>query len=195
MWDERYSAKDYIYGTEPNEFLAAQCDLLSGKVLSIGEGEGRNAVFLATRGIEMQCIDGSKVGLEKAAALAASKGVQISTMVGDLAEFSPAPESFDGVISIFAHLPSSIRYRLYPLLIASLKPGGIFLMESYSLDQLGRETGGPKDADMLMSMDKIRTEFDGLEVVLLQEIERDVVEGTHHTGMASVVQFIGRKPI
>lgn len=195
MWDERYSATEYIYGTEPNEFLASQCELLSGAVLSIGEGEGRNAVFLATRGIEMHCIDGSRVGMEKASTLAASKGVQISTMVGDLAEFSPASESFDGAISIFAHLPSSIRYRLYPLLIESLKPGGIFLMESYSVDQLGRETGGPKDADMLMSMDKIRSEFDGLEIVSLQEIERDVVEGTHHTGLASVVQFVGRKPI
>lgn len=195
MWDERYSAKDYIYGTEPNEFLAAQCGHLSGKVLSIGEGEGRNAVFLATRGLEMHCIDGSKVGMEKANALAASKGVQITTMVGDLAEFSPEPETFDGVISIFAHLPSSIRCRLYPLLIDSLKPGGIFLMESYSEDQLNRDTGGPKDIDMLMSEAKIRAEFYGLEVVLLQEIERDVVEGTHHTGPASVVQFIGRKPI
>lgn len=195
MWDERYSAKDYIYGTEPNEFLAAQCGHLSGKVLSIGEGEGRNAVFLATRGLEMHCIDGSKVGMEKANALAASKGVQITTMVGDLAEFSPEPESFNGVISIFAHLPSSIRFRLYPLLIDCLKPGGIFLMESYSEDQLNRDTGGPRDIDMLMSEAKIRSEFAGLEVVLLQEIERDVVEGTHHTGMASVVQFIGRKPI
>ena len=204
-WNDRYAADEYIYGTEPNAFLAEHAHLLTGPVLSLAEGEGRNAVFLAGLGLSVHGVDSSAVGLAKAQALAAARGVRIGTEVADLAEFVPAAGGYGAVVSIFAHLPGALRARLYPLLAQSLQPGGLVvaagfllkeglvLLEAYSLDQLPRHTGGPKDADMLMSLDKIRQGFPGFEPVLLRELTRDVCEGSYHTGLASVVQFIGRK--
>jgi len=194
MWDRRYAVDEYIYGTEPNSFLAEQAEQLSGPVLSLAEGEGRNGVFLASLGLEVHGVDGSKVGLAKAQTLAHRRGVTIRTEVADLGIFEPAANHYGSVISISAHLPSAIRNKLYPRVERCLKPGGMLLLEAYSEDQLARETGGPKDADMLMSRAKIEREFANYEPILLRELERDVCEGISHTGLASVVQFIGRKP-
>ena len=193
MWDQRYAVDEYIYGTEPNSFLAEHAEMLKGPVLSLAEGEGRNAVFLASLGLKVHGVDGSNVGLVKAQALARSRGVEIQTEVADLEVFEPAANYYGSVVSIFAHLPSAIREKLYPLVEQCLKPGGIILLEAYSGDQLARDTGGPKDADMLMTRAKIKREFPHCEPILLHELEREVCEGTYHTGVASVVQFIGRK--
>lgn len=192
-WNDRYSAEEFIYGTEPNAFLAEHASQLSGPVLSLAEGEGRNAVFLASLGLQVTGVDGSAVALAKAQKLAKSKGVEIQTDVADLATYQPAMNHFGSAISISAHLPREIRNRLYPLVEQSLLPGGLLLLEAYSENQLHRNTGGPKDTDMLMTVDKIEREFPHLEPIILREIEREVCEGTHHTGLASVVQFIGRK--
>jgi cyclopropane fatty-acyl-phospholipid synthase-like methyltransferase len=193
MWDQRYAVDEYIYGTEPNSFLAEHAGMLKNPVLSLAEGEGRNAVFLASLGLEVHAVDGSNVGLAKAQALARSRGVEIQTEVADLGVFEPAANYYGSVVSIFAHLPSAIREKLYPLVEQCLKPGGIILLEAYSKDQLARDTGGPKDADMLMTQSKIEGEFPHCEPILLCELEREVCEGIYHTGVASVVQFIGRK--
>ena len=193
MWNERYSVDEYIYGTEPNSFLAEHAEKLTGPVLSLAEGEGRNAVFLASLGLQVHAVDGSEVGLAKAQALARSRGLEIQTEVVGLGAFEPKENFYGSVISISAHLPSTIRKKLYPLVERCLKPGGIMLFEAYSEDQLLRNTGGPKDPDMLMTLVKIENEFPNLETVLLRELEREVREGTYHTGVASVVQFIGLK--
>jgi SAM-dependent methyltransferase len=194
-WDDRYSEDEFIYGTEPNAFLVENASMLAGPVLSLAEGEGRNAVYLATLGLQVVGVDGSSVGLEKAKRFARVKGVEIQTQVAELATFQPEPISFMSVISISAHLPSAIRNRLYPLIERCLAPNGIFLLEAYSEGQINRNTGGPKDLDMLMSVPKIERELPNLEPILLHEIEREVCEGKHHTGIASVVQFIGRKKV
>lgn len=193
MWNERYASQDFVYGTEPNAFLAQNAGLLVGPILSIAEGEGRNAVFLASLGFDVLGVDSSDVGLAKAQQLAASRGVSIRTEVADLAIYKPPELSFGSVVSIFAHLPSELRRRLYPLLERCLRPGGLILLEAYTPAQLARDTGGPKDADMLMTCAKLEQEFPHCEVILSQEIEREVVEGKFHTGLASVVQFIARK--
>jgi hypothetical protein len=193
-WDDRYSEKEFIYGEEPNSFLVEQSARLIGPVLSLAEGEGRNAVFLAELGLQVHAVDGSSVGLKKAQRLADSRGVEIQTEVADLATFQPATNFFRSVISISAHLPGVIRSRLYPLIEQCLLPNGLLLLEAYSENQLCRNTGGPKDIDMLMSVSKIGREFPNLEPVILQEIKREVCEGKHHSGLASVIQFVGRKP-
>ncbi len=193
FWNERYADSEYFYGTDPNGFLREQCGILNGPVLSISEGEGRNGVFLATCGLDVTGVDLSSVALEKAEKLAESKGVKITTIGADLETFEPEEDHYGAVISISAHLPSPIRKALYPRLERALKSGGVLLLESYSLDQLSKNTGGPKDPDMLMSVEKIRREFPNLEPVLLRETEREVSEGRGHTGLASVVQFIGRR--
>ena len=191
--NERYTVDEYIYGTEPNSFLAEHAEVLSGPVLSLAEGEGRNAVFLASLGLKVHGVDGSDVGLAKAQALARSKGVEIQTEVADLGMFEPEANHYGSVVSISAHLPSAVREKLYPLVERCLRPGGLILLEAYSENQLARDTGGPKDSDMLMTRAKIEREFPNCEPILLRELEREVCEGTYHTGVASIVQFIGRK--
>lgn len=193
MWNERYDRAEFVYGTKPNTFLVEQVELLSGPILSLAEGEGRNAVFLATRGFDVLGVDASSVGLAKAEKLAASRGVTIRTEVADLANYTPPAQNFGAVVSIFAHLPSALRQRLYPLVARSLKPGGVIVLEAYSKAQLARDTGGPKDADMLLSCADLEHAFPGCETLLLQEIEREVQEGTYHTGRAFVIQFVARK--
>lgn len=193
LWNERYGGSEYVFGTEPNDFLAEHAAELVGPVLAIAEGEGRNAVYLAGLGLAVHGVDASEVGLAKAHELARARGVTITTEVADLAEYQPPPSHFGSVISISAHLPGAIRKRLYPLVERALVPGGLLLLEAYTEAQIARSTGGPKDPDMLMSADKLRRELPGLEPILLRELDREVREGARHSGLASVVQFIGRK--
>lgn len=193
FWNNRYAGEDYVYGTEPNAFLAEHYGSLRGPVLSLSEGEGRNAVFLASHGLEVVGVDISSTALQKAAKLAEARGVTITTVVCDLETFRPEEDRYGAVISIWAHLPGRVRSRLYPLVERALRPGGTILLEAYSEAQLSRDTGGPKDPDMLMTVDKVRREFPHCEPVLLREIERTVSEGGGHTGPGSVVQFLGRR--
>ncbi len=193
FWNTRYATAEYLYGTGPNTFLAEHCSLLSGPVLSLSEGEGRNAVFLASRGLEVVGVDISSVALEKAKKLAQARGVEIKTVLADLATYKPEEDRYGSVVSISAHLPSAVRHRLYPLVERSLKRDGILILEAYSENQLSRGSGGPRDVDMLMTVDKLRRELPNLEPVVLREVERDVTEGEGHTGMAAVVQFVARR--
>lgn len=195
MWNERYSAPHYIYGTEPNDFLREQVSALppGGRLLCLAEGEGRNAVFLAGQGFAVTAVDLSEVGLAKAAALTASRGVQIDFVHADLADFDLGRERWDGIISIFCHLPSAVRQPLYTRLAAALKPRGVLLLESYTPRQLAFGTGGPRDVDMLIDVDILRRELPGLHFRLLRELEREVVEGSFHTGMAAVVQAVASR--
>ncbi len=193
FWNERYASDKYLYGSEPNTFLVAQANLLVGPVLSLSEGEGRNAVFLALLGLNVHGVDISEVALTKAKALAKLNNVEIQTEIADLADFKPKENFYGSVISISAHLPISIRTNLYPLVEACLKPGGIIILEAYSEGQLARNTDGPKDADMLMTAEKLKNEFPNCQPILIRELERQVSEGEGHTGLASVVQFVARK--
>ncbi|MBI3885303.1 MAG: class I SAM-dependent methyltransferase [Opitutae bacterium] len=193
MWDQRYQGDEFAYGTEPNSFLQQNAGLLAGPVLCLAEGEGRNAVFLASLGLDVLGVDGSAVGLAKARKLAAAKGVVIRTEVADLATYAPPENFFGSVVSIWAHLPGRLRQRLHRLAEHSLRPGGIVLLEAYAKAQFARTTGGPGDLDRLMAREEIEQEFPQCEPILSREIEREVVEGKYHTGLASVVQFIAKK--
>jgi SAM-dependent methyltransferase len=193
MWDQRYASPEYVYGTEPNAFLAEHAGRLTGPVLSLCEGEGRNGVFLATLGLDVLGVDGSPVGLAKAQKLAAARGVRIRTQVADLASYTPPANTFGAVISIFAHLPSALRRRVYPLVEAALMPSGILLLEHYSPAQIPKSTGGPKDPDMLMTAAGVQAAFPLCDVILCRELDRDIQEGSLHNGLSSVVQFLARK--
>jgi ubiquinone/menaquinone biosynthesis C-methylase UbiE len=195
MWDQRYSADEYIYGKDPNEFLAnAASNLPKGKILCIAEGEGRNAVYLATHGYEVVAVDSSAVGLEKARKLAQERGVSIETIVADLAEFDIQPDSWDGIVSIFAHLPPATRKQLHTKVVSGLRPGGVLILEAYRPDQLKYKTGGPPNEEFMMTLQSLEEELSGLSFEYAAELDRDVVEGQFHTGKGAVVQLIGRKP-
>jgi SAM-dependent methyltransferase len=193
-WDERYSEPGFSYGTAPNEFLVSVAGKLpKGKILSLAEGEGRNAVYLAALGYEVTGVDGSEVGLRKAVSLAAERGVVITTIHADLSSFKIEPEAWDGIIACYCHVPSSIRAPLFRAAVLGLRPGGVFVLEAFSKEQLAYGTGGPQSPDMLMSLEELTQELDGLEFVHAVRIERDVREGSKHTGLASVVQILGIK--
>jgi SAM-dependent methyltransferase len=194
-WNERYSEPGFSYGTAPNEFLVSVVDRIpNGRILSLAEGEGRNAVYLASLGYQVTGVDGSEVGLRKAAKLALERGVTITTIHADLSEFEIEPEVWDGIVAIYCHLPSAIRIPLHQAAVRGLKPGSAFVLEAFSKDQLPYDTGGPKSLDMLMSLDDLKQELAGLEFVHAVQIEREVLEGRGHTGLASVVQVLGIKP-
>ncbi|RCS54292.1 class I SAM-dependent methyltransferase [Bremerella cremea] len=196
FWDERFGQSEYVYGTEPNSFLAESIHYLppSGRVLCLCEGEGRNAVFLARLGYQVSGVDVSAEGKKKAERLAEQQGVSIEYHLADLSKFDFGQQRWDAVISISAHLPSTVQADIYPQVFNALKENGVFLLESYHPKQLAYGTGGPKDVDMLMTLEIIRNHFPDLEVLHAAELEREVTEGTFHTGNAYVTQFIGRKP-
>jgi len=194
-WDERYSEVGFAYGTAPNEFLVSVVDRIPhGRILSLAEGEGRNAVYLASLGYEVTGVDGSEVGLRKAQELAVQRRVAIATVHADLGEFAIDPARWEGIIAIYCHLPSAIRAPLHRAAVRGLKPGGVFVLEAFSKEQLNYGTGGPQSLDMLMSLDELKRELAGLEFIHAVQVERDVREGSRHTGLASVVQILGVKP-
>ena len=196
MWNERYQGEDFVYGKEPNGFL---CEAIrgvpAGRVLCLAEGEGRNAVFLAERGHTVTAVDASAVGLEKAQRLAAERGVQITSEVADLAEFEIKRESWQTIVSIFCHVPPEIRTKLHRRVVAGLSPGGRFILEAYTPAQLDLGTGGPPVRELMMTLAELEKELAGLDFEHALETERDIVEGSLHTGTGAVVQIIAHKPI
>ncbi|WP_243320912.1 class I SAM-dependent methyltransferase [Geothrix sp. SG200] len=199
FWDTRYSEAELTYGAEPNDFLKEMAPRIPpGPVLGLGEGQGRNAVHLATLGHAVTAVDQSAVGLARARELAISRGVALSTVVADLADFdfgtAPWKGPWSGIISIFCHLPSALRRDLYPLCAAALVPGGVLILEGYTPRQLDYGTGGPKEPDLLDTLDELRGLLPGLELEVGRELLRDIREGAHHQGLGAVVQVVARKP-
>lgn len=192
MWNQRFESDDFVYGTEANSFLEQNAKILIGPVLSIAEGEGRNAVFLASLGLEVLGVDGSSVGLAKAQKLAASRGLMIPDRSRRSRDLCATRELFWLCHFYLGASPESDSKRLHNLVERCLKPGGIILLEAYTKAQLNRDTGGPKNPDMLMSKVNIEVRLN-CKPIVSQEIEREVIEGKFHTGLASVVQFIARK--
>lgn len=198
MWDERYSEEGFAFGTEPNTFLAESADILPlGNCLCLAEGEGRNGVFLAGLGHCVTAMDQSEVGLKKAQALAAKRGLSITTVAKGYEDFPFGLEQWDSAISIFAHAPKDLRRMVHRSVVAGLKPGGVFLLEAYRPEQLETSgIGGPsgKIAHLLMRPDDIRKELEGLEILHFESLIRNVDEGQYHRGEAAVLQVIARKP-
>lgn len=194
-WDEKYGAPGHYYGTEPNDFLRERHAAMpaGGDVLCLAEGEGRNAVFLAQQGYRVLAVDGSPVGLQKAERLAAERGVTIATVVADLADYRIEPGHWDGIVSIWCHLPPPLRAAVHRDAVAGLRTGGAFLLEAYTPAQLRYGTGGPKSVDLLPTLAELRTELDGLDLVLAVEREREVREGQGHTGLSAVVDIVAVK--
>ena len=196
MWDERYNSDEYAYGKEPNQFLADNYQSIpKGVVLSLAEGEGRNAVFLAKQGYSVTAVDGSAVGLRKAERLAKENGVEINLIYADLAEFEIGESCWDGIVSIFCPLPFAQRISMNKKVVAGLRPGGVFFVEAYTPDQLRHGTGGGNSLDAMTSKESLIHDLEGLKFIRLTELERSVVEGAYHKGLGAVVQAIAQKEI
>lgn len=193
-WDEEFSKPGYRYGTEPNGFLVEMAARLppGARVIAAGDGEGRNGVWLATQGHRVLALDASEVGLAKARALAAERGVAIETTTADLSTYDPVPASADAVALIFVHMPPAIRRAAHRNLVRALKPGGLLILEAFHHDQMGRTSGGPKDISMLFDLALLAEDFGpDIRVVHGFEGEIDLDEGRGHIGSGAVVRFVG----
>lgn len=195
-WDARYAEPGWAFGTEPNDFLRENAHRLApaSRVLCLAEGEGRNAVHLATLGHEVTGVDLSSVGLAKAESYARECGVRITTAIADLGTWDLGESAWDAIVSVFAHVPADVRGPLHARVVRALRAGGLLLLEAYTPAQLERGTGGPGDASKLMTLAALRAELTGLDFELAREIEREVIEGRYHSGRSAVVQVVARKP-
>ena len=196
FWNNRYSdTAEFYYGTQPNEFLKSNTHVIfpGGNVLSLGEGEGRNAVFLAKLGFKVTAVDGSSVGMEKMEILAKGKQVSVAPVVSDLNEYKITPNGWDAIVSIWCHIPKILRKNLYAAVAKGLRPGGVFILEAYHPRQLEFKTGGPSDIDLLVRLEDLHEDLAGLNFIWEKELVRDISEGKGHVGLSSVVQVICKK--
>lgn len=193
MWNERYSEPGFAYGEAPNDFLVEAASHLpkAGRVLCLAEGEGRNAVWLAEQGHDVTAVDLSQVGLDKTLALARARGVEVRTVLADLADWELGTACWDGIVSIWGHFPPPVRARVHRSIPAALRPGGVLLLEAYHVDQLERGTGGPPARPMLYEIPALRDELAGLDMARLERVERDIHEGPYHDGPSVTCQVVG----
>lgn len=196
FWNQRYGKDEFAYGTAPNDFLVEFAHHISpaGRVLCLADGEGRNGVWLAQQGHAVTSVDIAAEGMAKATRLAKDKGVMLDTRVADLADFEFGTQAWDGIVSIFMHLPPKLRREVFARGVAALRPGGVVLFEAYAKGQLGRGTGGPPEIDLLVDLDEIRQEFPGCRILHAFCGLREVREGRHHSGTGEVVQLVVQKP-
>jgi len=196
FWDTLYAGETYRYGTEPNDFLRAQAGAIAagGQVLSIGEGEGRNAAHLAGLGLAVTALDGSAVGLEKVRRLAAGRGLAVETVLADLNDYHLAPGEWDGIVNCFCHLPPELRRQVNAGIVQALRPGGVLILEGFGAEQVHLDSGGPGDPAWLWQADLLRQELAGLDFEILREVRRPLAEGEGHIGIGAMVQALARKP-
>ena len=194
FWNERYAADEYIYGKEPNKFFKSQIDSLKqGKILLPGEGEGRNAVYAASLGWQVLAYDQSEKGRSKALQLAEEKEVTIDYRIGSILDIHVEKGSVDAIGLVYFHLVQEARKRYHAYLADILAPGGMIILEVFSKKQINNDSGGPKDLDLLYSLDDIIQDFDGLEHVYAAEETVNLSEGPFHQGKADVIRFAAKK--
>lgn len=195
FWNARYGAEPTVYGEGPNVFFAQQlAQLTPGRILLPGDGEGRNAVHAAVQGWAARSFDASPVGVEKAKAMAAKRGVTIEAEVGDCHHWAP-DERFEAIGLCYLHLPPALRAGFHPRVADWLKPGGTLIVEGFGPGQLAFTSGGPKALDMLFTTAMLEADFAGLDVVLSVTEEVVLDEGPYHQGQAEVTRFVARKPL
>jgi 2-polyprenyl-3-methyl-5-hydroxy-6-metoxy-1,4-benzoquinol methylase len=194
FWNERYAETAYAYGQEANDFLKAQQIGSDLKVLCLAEGEGRNGVYLAGLGNDVTCIDYSEEGLKKTSQLAEQNGVEVSCICADLGEINLVENSWDVIVAIFAHFPTSVKSHIWPQIFTALKPGGKLIMEVYDQEQLRFGTGGPQHADLLYSQEELQDLLVGdFKNIQIEKVYRAVHEGTYHNGASATLQVLAVK--
>lgn len=196
-WHERFQTKEYLYGTEPNEFIKKiHPNLkLSGDALAIAEGEGRNAVYLAEQRMRVTAWDIAQSGLDKTVQLAKNRSVTVSTELVDLSQATWPENKWDEIICVFGHYPKEVQQKTFEGVKRALKPGGYFLMEVYSVDQLQYGTGGPKTEQLLYRPEEVLSAFNDYRIVhfFTGEVVRN--EGILHNGLSHVIQLAVQKPV
>ena len=192
MWDARYSAPDLAWGTEPNRRLVAEVSALPpGRALDLGAGEGRNAVWLVSRGWAVTAVDFSRAGLERAAAMADDAGVQLELTVADVTTYEPAGGAYDLVILVFLRLPNPPLGDVVARAARAIAPGGTFLLIAHDRTNLQHGYAGPRDPAVLTTVDDVVARLEGLSITQAEPFERTVTtdEGDH-TAIDCIVRAV-----
>ncbi|MEO1767284.1 SAM-dependent methyltransferase [Thiobacter aerophilum] len=195
MWDGHYAEPHYIFGTEPNAFLASQKALLKPgqRALAVADGEGRNGVWLAQQGLQVVSVDFSPVAVEKARSLARERGVQVEFHVADVLEWDWPREAFDIVAAIFIQFaPPRERAVLFQRIKDALKVGGHLILQGYTPKQLTYKTGGPSAAENMYTEALLREAFADMDILHLREHEDFIAEGTKHYGRSALIDMVAR---
>lgn len=196
MWNERYAGDDYLFGTEPAEFLRRMRGFLpaGGTVLAIADGEGRNSVWLAQQGLTVTAFDPAPNAVAKARSLAAERGVEVAFHIADLDgwDWSRAHDVVAGIFIQF--VGPEERAVLFERIDRALRPGGLLLLHGYAPRQVGYGTGGPPAAANMYTLELLREAFAGYEVMVAEDFDADVDEGRGHSGRSALIDFVARKP-
>ena len=175
-WDERYGTEELIWKAEPNRFLVEELDALPpGRALDVACGEGRNAVWLASKGWRVTGVDFSRAGLAKAQRLATDRGVEVTWVEADVVEWRPPTASFDLVVVMYLHLPAEQRRRALAHAAAALAPGGVLLVVGHDTSNLLKGTGGPQDPAVLFGPEEIVEDLSDLQIERAEQVKRTVV--------------------
>ncbi len=196
-WDGRFSTDGYIFGTEPNAWLAAHANLLQPgmRVLAVADGEGRNSVWMAKRGLTVDAFDISPVGVAKAEKLAQQAGVQVNFQIAGVEDFAWKVGEYDAVVAIFIQFADpDTRAALFRRMKSALKPDGLLLLQGYTPKQLEYKTGGPPNVDHLYTEDMMQEAFGDMDISELRSYEDVLNEGTQHRGQSALIGVVARKP-
>lgn len=196
-WNRRYSQEGYLFGTAPNAWLAEHAGVWQPgqRVLCVADGEGRNSVWLASRGLVVDAFDIAEVGVAKARQLATSQGVTVDYTLASCDDFDWTPGAWDGVAAIFVQFADpALRTRLFAHIVNALKPGGTLLLQGYTPQQLVYRTGGPPQVEHLYTPDLLRAAFEAtMDIVELRDYEAEVSEGSGHSGRSALIGLVARK--
>ena len=193
-WDKRFDEEEYIYGKEPNHFLKNMAaKLLKKETLTIAEGEGRNAVFLAKLGHTVTAWDYAPSAIRKTQLLAKEMGVNVTAELHDLEHAEWETEKWDNIVNVFGHFLTPLREKTLMGIKQSVKQGGFFLTEVYSIRQLDYRTGGPRDIDMLYRPEEFLETFSDWKILHFYMGEAERFEGKLHSGKCHVIQLLAQK--
>ena len=195
-WNRRFATEDYVFGTDPNDYLRENAARWprGGRVLCVADGEGRNSVWLARQGFVVDAFDISETGVAKARRLAAAAGVSVGFSVSDCDTFAWPPGTCDGVAAIFVQFADpEMRARLFRSMIGALKVGGILVLQGYGPRQLEYKTGGPSLLSHLYTSELLREAFASTQIIELREYEADLTEGARHRGRSALIGMVARR--
>ena len=197
MWNKRFAGQDYLFGREPNEYLRAQAALLApgGRTLCVADGEGRNSVWLARQGLQVEAFDIAEVGVAKARKLATEAGVSVDFHVSGCDDWAWPADAYDAVVAVFVQFADpEMRGRLFANMVRALKPGGVLILQGYTPKQLDYKTGGPGVLSHLYTADLLHEAFASLQTIELVEYDAELNEGAQHSGQSALIGFVARKP-
>ena len=194
QWNQRYAESKYIYGTRANVFFEEQlAKLKPASILLPGDGEGRNSAYAALQGWKVDAFDYSDQAVKNAKEFLKSQNVEVNYYTASILEHENVIAKYDAIGFFYLHLNLKDRRIAHKYLSDSLKSGGILILEMFSKSQLGRDTGGPRNEDMLYSLAEIRSDFKGFDSLILEEIEFELSEGELHKGKSMLIRFVGVK--